>query len=48
MSKKILSDEKINILLINKYVKSIGQHDITYIYDFKKLFITESLSYPAV
>ncbi len=41
MSKKLFSDEEINILSKNKYVKSVSKLEITYTSDFKILFIAK-------
>lgn len=41
MSNKLFSDEEIDILSKNKYVKSVSKRGITYTDDFKTLFIAE-------
>ena len=41
MSKKLFSDEEIEVLLNNKYVKSASNCGITYTDEFKTLFIAE-------
>lgn len=41
MSKKLFSDEEIDILSKNEYVKSVSKRVITYTDDFKTLFIAE-------
>ncbi|MBU5292971.1 hypothetical protein KQH90_02845 [Anaerosalibacter bizertensis] len=41
MSNKLFSDEEIDVLSKNKYVKSVSKRGITYTDDFKTLFIAE-------
>jgi len=41
MSKKLFTSEEILALSKNRYVKRISEKGITYIDDFKSLFITE-------
>lgn len=42
MSKKLFTDEEVNILSKNKYVKNVTNKGITYTDEFKKLFILEN------
>ncbi|NMF07993.1 IS3 family transposase [Clostridium beijerinckii] len=42
MSKKFFSNEEINILSKNKYVKRVSEKGITYTDEFKRLFIAEN------
>ncbi len=42
MSKKLFSNEDIEILSKNKYVKNISERGITYTDEFKRLFISEN------
>lgn len=42
MSKKIFTDEEINILSQNKYIKKVSTKGITYSDEFKELFIVEN------
>ena len=42
MSKKLFSNEDIDILSKNKYVKKVSEKGITYTDDFKRLFISEN------
>ena len=44
MSKKLFTDEEVNILSKNKYVKNVTNKGITYTDEFKKLFIIENES----
>ena len=44
MSKKLFTDEEVNILSKNKYVKNVTNKGITYTDEFKKLFILENES----
>ena len=41
MSKKLFSEEEIEILSKNKYVKSISNRGITYTDEFKVLFMSQ-------
>lgn len=42
MSKKLFSNEEIDILSKNKYVKKVSEKGITYTDEFKRLFIAEN------
>lgn len=42
MSKKLFSNEEIEILSENKYVKKVSKKGITYTDEFKRLFIAEN------
>ncbi|NRT32922.1 hypothetical protein BJV38_004496 [Clostridium beijerinckii] len=42
MSKKFFSNEEINILSKNKYIKRVSEKGITYTDEFKRLFIAEN------
>ncbi len=42
MSKKLFTNEEIEILSKNKYVKNVSKKGITYTDEFKKIFITEN------
>ena len=42
MSKKLFSSKDIEILSKNKYVKKVSEKGITYIDEFKRLFIAEN------
>lgn len=44
MSKKLFTNEEIELLLKNKYVKNITSKGITYTDEFKKIFISENNS----
>jgi len=44
MSKKLFTDEEVNILSKNKYVKNVSSKGITYTDEFKQLFIAENES----
>ena len=42
MSKKLFTEEEVNILKNNKYVKNVSLKEITYTDEFKRIFINES------
>ena len=42
MSKKLFTEEQINILKQNKYVKKVSSKGITYTDEFKRIFIDEN------
>lgn len=42
MSKKLFSNDDIEILSKNKYVKNVSERGITYTDEFKRLFIAEN------
>lgn len=42
MSKKVFTDDEIDILSKNKYVKKVSSKGITYTDEFKRLFIVEN------